>query len=218
MPAPSDAQLSADVPRVFMCAYLDIQGDPVRAALSPLPLTMPGSTILPQADPDFDGQTFTTLDPRFVQVQPVVHGPGGMEAVELTVSGTLAFDSGFLTAFSNPALFRGRVAKLWLGVFDAAWQPIAARPFMAGYMVTPVFTIAPDEQAITIKAENYLSLMGSGAPSRTLLWTPDSGDQAAAATVGAANSTDALGPQWGGSGAGGSYPSGFLIGQRFSEL
>jgi hypothetical protein len=198
MPAPSDAQLSASAPRVFICAYLDILDDPVWAALAPLSVVTPASTILPAPDPDFDNRTFTALDPRFVSVTPVVHGPGGMEAVEYRIAGTLAADSAYLTALSNPARFRGRPAKLWLGVFNDSWQPVAARPFSVGYMTTPKFVIAPDEQAISIISENYMALIGSGAPSRTLLWSPDPADQAAAATTGAVNSTAALGPSWAG--------------------
>jgi len=194
MAAPTDSQLSAAVPRVFLCAFLDLDGDPVRAALAPMSLAMPGTSILSIADAAFDGQTFTAVDPTMVSVTPVTHGPGGMEAVSFRVSGTLALDSAYLTALSDPSKFRGRVAKLWLGVFDANWQPVAARPYAVGYMTTPRFLLAPDEQAITIECENYMALVGSGAPSRTLLWTPDPDDHAAAATTGAANSVDSFGP------------------------
>jgi hypothetical protein len=207
MAAPSNAQLAVDVPRVFLCAYLDIAGDPVRAALAPMSIVTPGTSILSTADADFDNQTFTALDPTMVSVTPVTHGAGGMEAVEFRVSGTLADDADYLTALSNPALFRGRTAKLWMGVFDANWQPIAARPYAVGYMTTPKFLIAPDEQVITIVSENYMALVASGAPSRTLLWTPDPDDRAADATTGAVNSTGGFGPGFGGGGGGGLYMS-----------
>lgn len=200
MPAPSDLILSQPVARLALAAFLDIEGEPLRYALAPVgSLAMPASTILPAADPQFDGQTFTTLDPRFVTVSPVTHGDGGVEAVEFTVSGTLGMDADLMTALSNPARFRGRVARLWLVRLDDNWMPTHARPYYRGYMSTPSFSLEPaDEtgaarQTIVLRAENYLSLIGSGAPARSLLTSPDPDDRAADATVGASGASSALG-------------------------
>lgn len=195
MAAPTDAQLSGPVVRIGIAAYLDVAGDPLRYALAPAPVITPPTSLLDDPDPDFDGRTFTTLDPRFVSVTPVTHGPGGAEAVSFTVAGTLALDSGLMTAFSDPSKFRGRTAKLWLVLFGADLLPVAARPYYSGVMAVPQFRMAGDEQTITVVAESHLAIIGSGSPSRTLLSQKlyDSGDESAAATLGTAGSTDALG-------------------------
>ena len=204
MAAPTDAQLSAPAPRVGVCIYMDIDGLPMRFALAMVPVIAPATTILPVSDPEFDGQTFTTADPRILSVSPVRHGPGGAEALEVTASGTLGLDADLMTAFSNPARFWGRVVRLWLVVFDDNWQPVAARPHYTGYMSTPAFDLQPPDdqgnaqQVIRVRGENYLDLLGGDPPSRTLLWSPDPDDRAAAATTGAAGASAALGIIYGG--------------------
>ena len=198
MAAPTDTMLTTAGTRLALCAFLDIAGDPVRAAFSPVAIATPGISVLPAADPDFDGQTFTTLDPRFVRVSTVEHGPGGAEAVAFTVSGSLEMDSDLMTALSDPSRFRGRTAKIWIVHLDANWQPDAARNIYTGVMAVPAFAMGADEQTITIVAENYLTLIGSGAPSRTLLSQKDydAGDDSAAATLATASSGNALGPSF----------------------
>lgn len=195
MAAPTESQLGQPVVRVGIAAFLDVQGDPLRYAIAPAPVVTPPSSLLDDPDPDFDNRTFTTLDPRFVSVTPVTHGPGGAEAVNFTVSGTLALDSAMMTAFSDPSKFRSRTAKLWLTLFGADWQPAAARGYYSGSMAVPQFRMAADEQTITVVAESHLAIIGSGAPMRTLLSQKlyDAGDESAAATLGTAGSTDALG-------------------------
>jgi hypothetical protein len=196
MPVPGDVQLTADGANLALCAYLDLLGDPLRYALAPCSLVMPASTILPAADADFDNRTFSALDPRFIRISSVRHGPGGAEAVAFTVSGTLEFDSDLLTLLSDPANFRGRTAKIWMLRMGADFVPTHARLFYQGYMAVPSVAYAPDEQSITVIAENYLSIVGSGAPARTLLSQKeyDSGDNSAAATLAVASSGNALGP------------------------
>jgi hypothetical protein len=187
MAAPTDLQLSQPVVRIALCAYLDLQGEPLRYALSPVAsLTMPGSTLLDIADPDFDGQTFTALDPRFISVSPIRSGPGGSERVEFTVSGDLDLDTGVIAALSDPVRFRGRVAKVWLVLLNDAFAPIAADVGYVGFMAVPNYALAAAASRITIIAENYLALSAGGAPARTLLSQSlyDPADQSAAATLG----------------------------------
>ena len=200
MAAPTDGMLTTPGTRLALCAFLDIDGDQLWHALSPVPVVAPATSILPAADPDFDGRTFTTLDPRFVSVSAVEHGPGGAEAVAFTVSGSLEMDSDLMTALSNPANFRGRTAKIWIVHLDANWQPDAARNIYTGVMAVPAFAMGAEEQTITVVAENYLTLIGSGAPARTLLSQQDydAGDLSAAATLATASSGNALGPNFAG--------------------
>lgn len=200
MADPTDGMLTTAGTRLALCAFLDIDGDQIFAALSPVAVVTHASSILPASDPDFDNRTFTTLDPRFVRVSRVEHGPGGAEAVAFTVSGSLEMDSDLMTALSDPSKFRGRTAKIWIVHLDANWQPDAARNIYTGVMAVPGFAMGADEQTITVVAENYLTLIGSGAPSRTLLSQKDydAGDDSAAATLATASSGNALGPNFGG--------------------
>lgn len=187
MAAPTDLQLSAEVVRVALCVYLDLLDEPLRYCLSPVtPLVMPGTSLLDVPDPDFDGQSFTALDPRFISMSSIQNGPGGTERVDFTVSGDLDLDSDVMTALSNPARFRGRVAKVWTVLLNDAYQPIAADPDYVGFMAVPSYGLAPSSAQITLSAENYLSLSSGGAPSRTLLsaTTYDAADFSAAATLG----------------------------------
>jgi hypothetical protein len=195
MAAPTDLQLSASVVSVAIVAFLDIDGEALRYALSPCSLVMPASTILPAANAAFDGQTFTALDPRFISMSPIQHAEGGAQRVDFTVAGTLEFDSDLLTALSDPSRFRGRTASVWVVLLDAAYQPIAAKQKYLGYMAVPSFGLSPDQQSITITTENYLALVGGGAPSRTLLSQKlyDAADNSANVTAGKSDGSS-LGP------------------------
>ncbi len=187
MAAPTDLQLSQPTVRVALCAYLDLLNEPLRYALAPMAeLAMPAISLLDLPDPDFDGQTFTALDPRFVSVSAIRNGPGGSQRVDFSVAGDIDLDSEVMTALSDPARFRGRVAKVWTVLLDAAYQPIAADTEYTGFMTVPSFALAAAASQITIAAENHLALSAGGAPARTLLsqqlYDPD--DLSAQATLG----------------------------------
>jgi hypothetical protein len=210
MPAVTDADLSAPAPILGLAAFLDIQDDPLRYCIAPLPLTMPNATILPSADPDFDGRAFTTLDPRFISVSPISFGPGGTDGVEFQLSGSLEFDADLLTALSDPSRFFGRIAKLWLIRLNESYQPTHATPRFVGYMSVPSFAGDAESQTILLRAESYLAIR-VGSPSRSLLnqkeFDPD--DESAGATIGAARGTGALGPQWDAVRSGNLFEGGF---------
>lgn len=199
MAAPTDNQLSAPVVTVGLCAFLDIKDDPLRYALAPFgPLVTIGQ-LTGAPDGDFDGQTFETLDPRFISVSPVAHEEGGVGSVEFTLSGTLELDSDILNGLADPAKFRGRVARMWLVLIDPASSAlIAARSYYRGYMTQVAVTSTPPDadghamQTVKVTTENYLALLG-GAPARTLMWTPDPDDHAPAATIGSWGASAALG-------------------------
>ena len=187
MAAPTDLQLSQPVVRVALCAYLDLLDEPLRYCMAPVgELTMPGASLLDLPDPDFDGQTFTALDPRFISVSPIRNGPGGTERVEFAVSGDIDLDLAVMNALSNPARFRGRVAKVWTVLLSPAYQPIAADPEYVGFMSVPSYAVGASASRITVAAENYLALSAGGAPARTLLSQQlyDPNDLSAQATLG----------------------------------
>lgn len=200
MPAPTDVQLSAPIVRVAICAFLDLLDDPLRYCIAPHSLTMPATTLLDEADPYFDGQTFTALDPRFIDMSPIQQGAGGTQRVDFTVSGDIDLDSETMNALSNPARFRGRLARVWTVLLDAAGQPIAADHEYSGYMSVPSYGLSPEARSITVASENYLVLRAGGAPARTLLSAKkyDPGDLSAEATLSTAGGTGALGLPGGG--------------------
>lgn len=199
MAAPTDLQLSQPTVRVALCAYLDLLDEPLRYCISPVtPLVMPSLSLLDLPDPDFDGQTFIALDPRFVSVSAVTNGEGGTERVDFVVSGDIDLDSEVMNALSDPARFRGRVAKIWSVLLNDAWQPIAADPDYVGFMAVPSYALDPASAQITVSAENHLALSAGGAPARTLLSQKlyDPGDESAAATLGKPDGTALGGPLW----------------------
>lgn len=190
-----DSLLSADAPKLALCMYLDVQGDPFRYAFALCDQTPPTSTILPTADPDFDGQTFSTADPRILGLSPVTNQYGGVEAVQFILSGSLQLDSAIINALADPAKFRGRTAKVWKVLQSNDFQPLHAQQVFGGFMTTLRIEIGPDFQRIVLTAEMWARLRSGGSPNRTLLSQQlyDPGDLSAAATLGTANSGSALG-------------------------
>lgn len=181
----TDAALSQPYVRAFMLAYLDIAGDPLRAVLAPHSIRVPAGMT---GDDDIDGHLFDALDPRLVDVGPVEHGEGGTEQLTVSLSGTIALDSDLLNLLADPANFRGREAKLFIGLLSGA-TPVEMRGHYAGYMSVPVIEGEADSQTISLAIENYLDLFTGGRPARTLLsqraYDPD--DASGDATAGAAN-------------------------------
>ena len=208
MAAPTDLQLSAELIRISILVYLDLQDEPLRYCLSPVtPLVMPGTSLLDEPDADFDGQTFTALDPRFVSISSIRNGESGTERVEFSVAGDIGLDTEVMNALSNPARFRGRAAKVWSVLLNESYQPIAADVDYVGFMAVPSYGLSASSARITVAAENHAALGAGGAPARTLLSQKlyDSGDNSAAATLGKPDG-GALGnqlPIWAGFAGGG---------------
>jgi hypothetical protein len=162
----------------FFC-FLDIVGDPVRATTWPANVTFPVVS----------GQTFSAVDPDFVDISEVKNQEGGSETVTASVSGLLLPDNELLNLIGDPANWRGRVARLWLGLYNEQnVQQGAVWNYYTGRMVSLEIRAAPDSQTIQISIENYLAALG-GASNRTYLdqqlYDPD--DLSAAAKIMAAN-------------------------------
>ncbi len=196
----SNTDLTQPVVYAGMLAFLDIMDgvtpDPIRAALAQFDITVPNGLT---GDADIDGQTFQAVDPQFVNVGPVTQKEGGSDTVTLTVSGTIALDSGLLNQLASPANFRGRIAKLLIFLSDGAGTVTATRFHYVGYMQSPLIAFEPDSQVVAISVENYLSAYSGGAPARTLLnqRAYDADDASADATAGAMNGTQAAGADFG---------------------
>ena len=80
--ATSLAALGAQVVRPPFLAYFDIVGDPIRATTWETSITVTGS-----GDPDLDNLPFSAVDPKTVDVGPVVLATGGSDAVTVSLSG-----------------------------------------------------------------------------------------------------------------------------------
>lgn len=197
MTAPTDNQLSLPVVHGFLIVYLDLMNgvaaDPIRAALAAYNVAIPAAMT---GDADIDGWTFSAVDPTAIGIGPVTHTDGGSETVTLTLSATIAGDAETLNQLGDQANFRGRVAKVLIGLHDGAGTVISARFTYIGYMQVPAIESSQESQTISLKIENYLSLYSGGAPARTLLSQKrfDSGDLSAEATTGAANGQQVIAP------------------------
>lgn len=208
MPGLTDAILSERHVRVAIAAFMDIAGDPLRYAISPAPLILPPTSILDDPDPDFDGQHFETISqPGMIDISAVTHGDGGAESVTFTLSGALEIDSPLMNELSDPSKFWGRQVKMWLIRLDENYQPTHARPHYVGYMSVPSYYFQPGsdgepaQQTIQMATENYLALIGSGAPARSLMSSPDPDDMAASASAGSTGTAVALGITYSGGGS-----------------
>lgn len=197
MAAPTDAQLSQSVVYAFVVVFLDVMDgvtpDPIRAALSPFNLSIPAGM---SGDADIDGQTFSAVDPTTVEIGAPTFTEGGSETLTMTLSATIAGDADILNQLGNPANFRGRPAKIFIGLHDEVGTVIACRSAYIGYMQVPEITSSQNGQTLTLLVENYLSLYSGGPPARTLLSQKlyDPGDHSADATTGAANGQSVIAP------------------------
>lgn len=206
-----DAALNVTTLSAVMLCFLDILDgetpDPIRAALAPAAITVPGGL---SGDADLDGQTFVAVDSSFISVGAVSHGEGGTDTVTISLSGQVAGDTDLLNQLALRTNFQGRAAKLWLVLVDAVTLvPVYSRNYYSGYMNVPKLALSPPgaedgQSVIMLDIENYLSSYSGGAPSRTLLSQRDydADDDSGDATAGAANGTTVVNPGFQGGGGG----------------
>ncbi len=138
----------------FWMGYLDISGDVLRVSTLPYDWTPTGT-----GDADLDGLVFTSIPAALTSVSPVSHAEGGSDTVTATLSGLPGGDTALLTALADPALWRGRVARLWRGLADASVVPTILEGYYTGYMMSVAFAGDPTTQTVAITIENYLSLL-----------------------------------------------------------
>lgn len=182
--ASASAALAAAVIKPAFIGFLDILGDPVRVTTWGASLTFSGT-----GDPDLDGYTYSAIDPQLVDIGPVKQAEGGSDTVTAALSGLIAVDSDLMTLIGNPANWRGRVARLWLGIHDEAdVQQGAVWSYYTGRMVAVGIRGGPDAQTIEVQIENYLATL-SAASNRTYLDQSryDPGDLSAEAAIAIAN-------------------------------
>lgn len=178
------AGLAAPVVKPAFIGFLDILGDPVRVTTWGASLTFSGT-----GDPDLDGYSYSAVNPQLVDIGPVKQAEGGSDTVTASLSGLIAVDSGLMTLIGDPANWRGRVARLWLGIHDEdEVQQGAIWAYYTGRMVAIAIRGGPEAQTIEVQIENYLATL-STASNRTYLDQSyfDPGDLSAEAAVAIAN-------------------------------
>lgn len=195
------AALDAEVVKPVWFGWLDFVGDPVRANTSGTDITVSGT-----GDSDLDGFTFVGITARFVDISSVKIKEGGSDAVTATLSGIQGLDSADLALIANPANWRGRDARLWRIVRNAAnIQQGGFHAYYTGKMVGLTHAGSSEGQTIQVTIESYLAVF-SAASNRSYLDQAsfDAGDLSARAAIAIANGDygGAASSQGGGGGGG----------------
>lgn len=206
------AALSAEVIKPVFYAFLDIDGGQVRCNTS-------GADVTPSAtgDADLDGQTFTGINGAFIDIGEVAYRQGGSESVTATLSGIPELDAASLALLADPANWRGRDARLWRVIRNAAnVQQGGYHAYYTGRMTGLEHSTDESGQIISVTIESYLAVF-SEASNRTYLSQDqyDSGDLSARAAIAIANGNytgavtgSAYSGAIGGIGGGGAYWNG----------
>lgn len=201
------AALDAEVIKPVWFGWLDIDGDPVRANTS-------GADIIPTGtgDTDLDGHSFMGITARFVDISSVKIKEGGSEAVTAELSGIQGLDDDDLAQLNDPANWRGRDARLWRIVRNAAnVQQGGFHAYYTGKMVGLTQSGSGEGQTIRVTIESYLAVFSS-ASNRSYLNQADydPGDLSARAAIAIANGNYGGASVGGGSaGLGGGYAGSF---------
>lgn len=182
--ATAAAALEESVVRPIWFAYLDFDTDAVRANSSGADVAVSGT-----GDADLDGFDFIGIGHSFVDISPVKQGVSGSNSVTATLSGITGLDDDVLGLLSDPANWRGRIARLWRVIRNAAnVQQGGFQPYYTGYMTDLSVRGDAAGQTITVTIETYLAAF-SQASNRTYLDQEryDSGDLSARAAIAIAN-------------------------------
>lgn len=158
------AAIEAEVIKPVFFAYLNIDGDQVRANSSGHDVTPSGT-----GDSDLDGHLFIGIGAAFVDISSVKVSDQGTETVTATLSGIQELDTDTLNTIGDAANWQGRIARLWRVIRDAGnVQQGGFQPFYTGHMTS--LEIGGDDagQTITVAIETYLAAF-SAAPNRTYL-------------------------------------------------
>jgi hypothetical protein len=182
--AAASAALDAQVIRPVWFAYLDIEGDPIRACTAARSITFTGT-----GDPDVDGKTFDAINPDVVEISSVRVKANGAEPVTAKLSGIATIDDETLALIGDKANWQGRAARLWRIIRNEHGEQIGAlQHYYTGYMVALSVTGTPQSQTIVVKIESYLAAY-SQPSNRTYLDQQefDPGDLSAKAAIAIAN-------------------------------
>jgi hypothetical protein len=183
----STAAAQLDQPYVgpVWLAWIDIDGDPVRANSSGHDIVITGA-----ADTELNG-TYIGISHQLVEVSSVRVAEGGTDAVTVRLSGIPGIDDDSLAQISDPSNWRGRVARLWRIIRnEAGVQQGGVQAYYTGYMSRLALGGNAETQTISVTVESYIASI-TRASNRTYLdqETFDPGDLSARAAVAIANGT-----------------------------
>lgn len=202
------AALQADIIKPVFFAFLDIDGGAVRCNTSGADVTPSGT-----GDTDLDTHAFTGINAAFIDIGEVAYRQGGSESVVATLSGIPELDAVSLALLADPTNWRGRDARLWRVIRNAAnVQQGGFHAYYTGRMTNLSHSAGDDGQTISVTIESYLAVF-SEASNRTYLSQDqyDAGDLSARAAIAIANGnyTGAVtGSTY--TGIGGSYGGGYM--------
>lgn len=199
--ATAAAALQAQVLEPVFLAWLDIDGDEVRANSSGVDMTITGS-----GDAELDGD-YIGISHEVVTISSVKFNDGGTDTVTAELSGIPGLDDDSLAQIADPANWRGRPARLWRIIRNSSGvQQGGIQAYYTGYMTG--LTMRGGERGITVvvRIESYLAAL-TRASNRTYLDQADfdPGDLSAKAAIAIFNGTSTGGatPRGSGGGSGG---------------
>lgn len=176
-------EAGAFAPAFFI--WVDVDGDPIRATTFGQDVTFAGT-----GDADLDGNTFVAFDPQAVDVGDVSNSDNGSDTLTVTLSGIVSIDSELMADIANTALWRGRLVRLWMHIYDETGvNPQGAIvPYYTGYASAVKIIPSTASQTIQLSVENYLAAFAQ-ASNRSYLNQADydPADTSAQATLAAAN-------------------------------
>ncbi|WP_454599127.1 hypothetical protein [Qipengyuania sp. SM2507] len=199
--------LGQEIVYVQWFAWIDIDGDPVRAVSGVRDIAIaPGET----GDPDLDGFTFEAIPSDLVDVSDVGHSEEGSETVTARLSGLPIDDGGLLDIVGQKAKWRKKEARLWFRLLEPVDNPptqFAPRPiqrYYSGYLVNLAVDTDESDQILVASIENYQAALTEGSGLTYLHQSEfDPGDRSAEQTLAAANGMQKAGVRGGNGGGGG---------------
>ena len=185
--------LGAMVIKPVFFAFLDFVGAPVYVNSS-------GADVTPSGMADADlNNLFSGVSGDFIDISPVRYAMGGSDSVIATLSGIPSVDDDTLAMLADPANWRGRDARLWRVIRDAAnVQQGGFHAFYTGKMTNVTHLGSPGgTQTIRVTIESYLAAF-SQASNRTYLdqerYDPTDLSAKAAVAIANGNFTQAVAP------------------------
>lgn len=178
------AALQEQVIKPVWFAYLDFDGDPIRCNSSGASITPTGT-----GDVDLDDNPFIGISGELLSVSPVKFATGGSDSVTAELSGIPGVDDATLAVIADPTKWRGRDARLWRIIRNAAnVQQGGFHGYYTGKMVAITHSGTPGSQRLVVTIESYLAVFIQ-ASNRTYMDQSryDAGDNSAAAAIAIAN-------------------------------
>lgn len=212
--------LGQEVVYVQWFAWMDIEGDPVRAVSGVQDIAFgPGET----GDPDLDGLIFESVPSDLVAISDVGHSQSGSETVTARLAGLPIEDGGLLDIVGQRSKWRYKEARLWFRLLEpindppTQFTPLPIHRYYSGYLVNLSVETNADEQVIVATIENYQAALSTGSGLTYLHQSEfDPGDRSAEQTLAAANGMQKAGISGGAPGYGGGKPHDPLM--RLAQL